>query len=192
MTAPSLGKSLPSDERMIFLSIFLFIFIVRYALDPFFYDLNPIDGSRDFAFTQMLKDGKFLGVDCFFTYGPLAQYLGPVLEADQGMTAVKLGFESLTVFFLGWILLDLSALLEGGGRVGRILFYLLTPVLLGVDPLLRSCETSLYDILVILTYLAFYLDQDRFLNRRKYLYVLLFWAVTLPQMTLPAASRGVS
>ena len=43
---------------------------------------NRLDGSYWFAFTKLLSVDKFFGRDVFFTYGPLAQYLGPVMPSE--------------------------------------------------------------------------------------------------------------
>jgi hypothetical protein len=40
---------------------------------------NELDGSYWFAFTKLLSLDQYFGRDVFFTYGPLAQYFGPVM-----------------------------------------------------------------------------------------------------------------
>lgn len=57
-----------------------------------------LDDSFKYALTKMRTDGLFLGKDVFFSLGPLAQYLGPLIEKGQ---APNIAYVFVGLFFVG-------------------------------------------------------------------------------------------
>jgi hypothetical protein len=170
-----------SLNQFLFLTAFLVIFTARYALIPYFHQLTLVDGSWQYALTRLLKEGKFLGVDCFFTYGPLAQYLGPINETDKLENWIGVIFKITIILFFFVCVRNLATLVRQTGPVPSISFFLMALVFLSLFPHLQAKEDLPYNILIFLTYLNFHLTYEGNAIRNKYLYILLFLAVTLTQ-----------
>lgn len=168
-----------STTQALFGATFLALLSFRYLFFPFFHDYRSVDGAFEYAFTRLLMNGKFLGVDYFFTYGPLAQYLGPLIEPGQKTPWIGWAFKFSILLAYGLCAWDLYALVRSFGAKRSIPFLLLILAGLSLCPGLQPQEETPYNILIFLTYLNFHWTYGGHAARNRYLYLLLFLAVTL-------------
>jgi hypothetical protein len=167
--------------QSLFLAAFTLLFTVKYAFEPYFPSGNVLEGSYQYAFTRLLKEGKFLGVDCFFTYGPLAQYLGPVIESGQGINWLGALFKLFVILMFFACVRNLLVLSQPASLVRSAFFFVATLLFLSLCPNLQTQKDMPYNLLIFLTYLNFHWTYDGRALRNKYLYILLFLAVALLQ-----------
>lgn len=118
-----------------------------------------LDDSWRWATSRMRLEGLFLGKDAFFTYGPLSQYVGPLIE--DGQRASPVFYLVGVVFLVGcvssvWTIIRSCRLTSSAVGVLLFLGLLLLP-----SAQLTPLKDSSYYFLITVLYLAFYLRPDK-------------------------------
>jgi hypothetical protein len=159
------------QQRTISISLIAAIIVSLYIASewmaiPSWDPSNLNDGSWHYALTRLRLDGIFLGKDVSLTYGPLAQYLGPMIRNGQ--------LPSLPFYVVGFLyslfsFLALKGLFDNVVplRWSNALFLLGFFISLYNMPFTALCDAAFYFLTIIL-YFALYLERD---NRRELLYV---------------------
>ena|GEM_PF-2981557 len=171
-----------SGIRKTFLFSFLLIFVGRFVFDPTFHLLDyALDGSYQYALPQLWLNKMFSGVNFFFTYGPLAQYLDSFTESGTGPNVVKIFFELFIILSVTRLVFDFSAYFGSKPPLVQAMLYAFTLALLYYYPYLACSHSLFYDLLIVFVYLAYYMKASEGDLSNIYIYILLSLAVLLTQ-----------
>lgn len=129
------------------------------TIPPRWYASNLLDGSWLYSLTRLRLDDSFLGKDIFFTYGPLSQYLGPMVVNGQLPDApfYVVGILSMMCWGVAWFAI-LRQILPLNYFNSLFLLYAMYWVIQ------TGTFASISDVqafgLIFLIYLAFYIEQE--------------------------------
>lgn len=167
-----------SSSRLLFkavIGLFLFSFIQQSFLNDLIFngDLDLLDNSKLYIFNYMLKEKMFLGVQSFFTYGPLAQFL----LVARGGVSILIYAGLFSIYYVTLIPLLKKVSLKFNWM--RIVFCFFAFLVIAY-PLVYDYEYFPLDLIIVLLTLNYYLNVgDQKLRRRYFLFLTLITIVSM-------------
>ena len=152
------------------LGITFFVVVLNIGHVPPLWDSDDLlDGSWQYSLTRLRLDNFSLGKDVFFTYGPLSQHLGPLIENGQTPTAtfilINFAFTSLWIAGLSVLLRNILPLSPTG-----LLFVLYCAYWMSQTGVLfnfGNADKQAYG-LILISYLGLYLEKQPFIKRLSF------------------------